>query len=187
MEVLTSTRKDLGLFVYDGLIPDILCDEIVQFIKGGGIQTPGVMGDGIVNKEVKHCYDIFKPEKTVKILSNKLSECLNEVMKELPLFEAYGLSPEIKGFHFQKYYKDKNYFRPHFDAYADAEYVSMVYLNSVAEGGETFFHFQDKKACPKKGTVVIFPTTRYHLHEARVPLSDDKYIAFSPILGANNE
>ena len=55
-------------------------------------------------------------------------------------------------------------------------FVIQVYLNDVEEGGETEFLVQSKRVAPKKGRVVIFPTTYTHYHSGNPPLSGDKYI-----------
>ena len=52
----------------------------------------------------------------------------------------------------------------------------MWYLNDVEEGGETEFWYQKVKIKPKKGTVVMFPTSFTHKHKGHIPISNDKYI-----------
>lgn len=58
----------------------------------------------------------------------------------------------------------------------------MVYLNDVAEGGETEFYYQQRQVRPSKGTVVIAPAGFTHTHRGNVPISNDKYIATSWIM-----
>ncbi len=55
----------------------------------------------------------------------------------------------------------------------------LYYLNDVEEGGETEFHYQDIKAKPKKGTLVVFPAGFTHSHKGHIPLSSDKYVVTS--------
>lgn len=54
--------------------------------------------------------------------------------------------------------------------------VLMYYLNSVEEGGETEFKYQNLKIKPTKGSLVIFPAYFTHTHKGHVPISNDKYI-----------
>lgn len=58
----------------------------------------------------------------------------------------------------------------------------MVYLNDVAEGGETEFLYQGRKIAPKKGRMVIAPAGFTHTHRGNVAVSGDKYIATSWLL-----
>ena len=58
----------------------------------------------------------------------------------------------------------------------------MVYLNDVADGGETEFLYQGRKIAPKQGRLVIAPAGFTHTHRGNVAVSGDKYIATSWIL-----
>ncbi|MCA9546643.1 MAG: 2OG-Fe(II) oxygenase [Myxococcales bacterium] len=51
-----------------------------------------------------------------------------------------------------------------------------VYLNDVAEGGETEFLYQHKRYRPEAGTLLIWPAGFTHTHRGNPPLSNDKYI-----------
>ncbi|MCG7535794.1 2OG-Fe(II) oxygenase [Pseudoalteromonas sp. OOF1S-7] len=58
----------------------------------------------------------------------------------------------------------------------------MFYLNDVEEGGETEFHYQDKRIKPKQGSMVIAPAYFTHTHRGNMPRSNDKYILTSWVL-----
>lgn len=58
----------------------------------------------------------------------------------------------------------------------------MYYLNDVADGGETDFHYQQRSIRPKAGRMVIAPAYFTHTHRGRVPVSGDKYILTSWVL-----
>jgi hypothetical protein len=51
-----------------------------------------------------------------------------------------------------------------------------VYLNDVAEGGETEFLYQKCRFKPKKNTMLVWPSQFTHVHRGNPPLSNDKYI-----------
>ena len=58
-------------------------------------------------------------------------------------------------------------------------FVFSIYLNDVAEGGETeFLHFS-KRVQPKTGRIVIWPAAFPYLHRGNPPLSGEKYILTS--------
>ena len=52
----------------------------------------------------------------------------------------------------------------------------IIYLNDVEDGGETEFLYQSVRVKPKKGTVVIAPSSFTHAHRGNPPLSGEKYI-----------
>ena len=51
-----------------------------------------------------------------------------------------------------------------------------VYLNDVAEGGETEFLYQKCRFKPEKNTMLVWPAQFTHIHRGNPPLSNDKYI-----------
>ena len=80
----------------------------------------------------------------------------------------------------QKYKPKEGYFAKHCERNGPItiyrHLVFMTYLNTIKEGGETEFYYQEISIKPKKGSLVIFPTTWTHLHRGRMPISNDKYI-----------
>ncbi len=58
----------------------------------------------------------------------------------------------------------------------------MIYLNDVAEGGETEWYYQDLRIRPRAGTLVMWPAYFTHTHRGLTPRSGDKYILTSWIL-----
>ena len=58
----------------------------------------------------------------------------------------------------------------------------MYYLNDVNEGGETEFYYQEKRFKPKRGQLLIAPSSFTHTHKGNIPVSNDKYILTSWVL-----
>ena len=54
-----------------------------------------------------------------------------------------------------------------------------IYLNDVAEGGETEFLNHKKRVKAKKGRIVIWPASFPYAHRGNPPLSGEKYILTS--------
>jgi len=52
----------------------------------------------------------------------------------------------------------------------------ILYLNDVAEGGETEFLFYPRRVQPKAGRLLLFPGAFTHSHRGNPPLSNTKYI-----------
>lgn len=84
------------------------------------------------------------------------------------------------GYQMQRYSKGEGYYREHVDGdprmCADRVLALVVYLNDVDEGGETYFPWQQISVRPKAGRVVVFPANWMYPHEAKVPISGDKYM-----------
>jgi prolyl 4-hydroxylase len=62
-------------------------------------------------------------------------------------------------------------------------WTTMIYLNDVEEGGETYFKRLNRKFKPKEGTVVFWSNLHQNgkvnpktLHEALPPISGNKYV-----------
>lgn len=51
-----------------------------------------------------------------------------------------------------------------------------LFLNDVAEGGETEFLYQNQRLSPKEGRLVIFPASFTHTHRGNPPIRGVKYI-----------
>ena len=58
----------------------------------------------------------------------------------------------------------------------------ILYLNDVDEGGETEFFYQSRKVKPKRGRIILSPTSFTHTHKGNIPLSDEKLIVTSWVL-----
>jgi prolyl 4-hydroxylase len=71
-------------------------------------------------------------------------------------------------------------FAPHVDV-GDREsskrcLAFLIYLNDVAEGGETCFVTMGKKVVPKLGTMIMFPPLWTFPHQGKPTISNNKYI-----------
>lgn len=70
----------------------------------------------------------------------------------------------------------------HYGAHVDSSkaapriFSCLVYLNDVEEGGETYFPNFNISVKPEKGKVVLFPANYAYVHEARVPISNQKFV-----------
>lgn len=58
----------------------------------------------------------------------------------------------------------------------------MFYVNTVADGGETEFLYQEARIRPQAGRMVIAPAGFTHTHKGHVPVSEDKLILTSWVL-----
>ena len=111
-------------------------------------------------------------------------------------FPSLQIAPlRCTGYKIQHYKQNEGHFKWHFDALGpggwDRQLAVIIYLNSVAEGGETCFHRQNLQIKPVAGDAVFFPTFWTHMHCGQTPKSGDKYVISSflrfEIPGAGNQ
>ena len=54
--------------------------------------------------------------------------------------------------------------------------AAQLFLNTVEEGGETEFLYQNKRLPPVQGTLALYPAGYTHTHRGNPPLKGNKYI-----------
>lgn len=77
-----------------------------------------------------------------------------------------------------EYLAGDGFYKPHLDFGPDHPRTvsAILYLNDVEEGGETYFDKFNLSVQPKAGRLVLFPSNFPYSHEARLPVSGNKYI-----------
>ena len=77
-----------------------------------------------------------------------------------------------------EYLAGDGFYLPHMDFGSDLprQISAILYLNDVDEGGETYFDRFNMTIQPKAGRLILFPSTFPYTHEARTPVSGNKYI-----------
>lgn len=116
-------------------------------------------------------------------LSNALFEILPKVVKayteEFAILETVG-DLNIFDFKIQKTKVGGGYHVWHFESDSRRQggrvMVYTIYLNDVAEGGETEFLYYPMRIKPKQGSALIFPAGYTHTHRGNPPISNEKYI-----------
>lgn len=84
------------------------------------------------------------------------------------------------------YSTEDGFYKPHSDDVPGLNRIfsSILYLNDVDDGGETYFNNFEISIKPKTGRLVIFPANYIYKHEAKTPKSNDKFCIvtwFNPI------
>lgn len=97
------------------------------------------------------------------------------------------------GYLIQRYRMGSGFYIPHVDSNASCAlsrlFSIVIYLNTVEVGGETGFPRHGVAVSPVQGRAVVFPSNFIYEHEARIPVSGDKYVittfieAAHPVLG----
>lgn len=172
--------------IYENVLPEILCDKLINFFEKSNHKQQGVTMNGI-NLDIKKTYDLHLGQEDTKE-SLELDTILNEINEEYItkyLNEIlYKWCPNYKkefydkGFQIQKYSKNDGFYIYHIDENINNQEYRILtyiyYLNTVYDGGETEFFGNKIKA--EKGKLVIFPCSWNYTHRGIMPISNDKYI-----------
>jgi len=173
--------------VYENTIPESLCNSLIAKFDADPNKQEGRIDteNGPHNKEARSCLEINVTR------SQEWAE-LQAPLIEVARFAAIKYSRDCSGiifpgsygceeFRLKKYDPErKDHFAMHTDVgtYASARrfLVMMWYLNDVAEGGETFFPHMNLYIKPQRGRLLMFPPFWMYPHEAKVPISNAKYV-----------
>tara|TARA_B100000902_G_C26959507_1_gene739801 strand:- start:133 stop:705 length:573 start_codon:yes stop_codon:yes gene_type:complete len=173
-----------------GVLSTQECDTIIDFFEDNKErQYAGLAGDNPL------------PDDTVKI-DTELGIEHGELIEDIRLFpvraalwnccnkykEAYPFLNNIFPWHFfesvkiQKYKPNEAYFVEHCENDGQADHTGkrmiavMVYLNTVTDGGQTYFPTQKRSITPEVGSVLMWPAYWTHPHHGVPSPSQDKYI-----------
>lgn len=182
-----------GIFIYKNII-----DNPQRFIEISLLlnnwQDPRVASDNgpVVNKEYRDC----KSMQIETSLKNPLEwfELAQVMWKYGNDYSQKHFAPfsNMEVLQMIRYFPNKSFYRPHADSGPGKPRLisSILYLNDVEEGGETYFDKFNLSVKPEAGKLLMFPSDFVYTHEAKPPISNEKFIVvtwFTPILGDINE
>lgn len=199
---MTAKFINQGIALYENGLSDALCDEIWDsYYTNLSLSSPGITisgrsigpdGDTWKNTFDQDVHRNFLNEQEIakqrQVIDEKIyQELKSSVTDYLSNFQYLSTAPNVEdtGYLWQMYKQNSGYYKEHIDgeqwSYNVYNRVAAIicYINTVEEGGETFFRYQDLKVKPQKGSVVVFPTSWMYPHEALIPLSSDKLILSS--------
>lgn len=192
---------------FNNAVDATLCENLIIKLlsEPSGLFAPGTTGMG-VTPHIKKSSDVklSNPEVLSKVkikeydflknaethLTARLTSCIYEYIHTYRALEIPNI--ELTGIQIQRYFQNEGFYKPHMDSaawlhnvdtYDKARVLAVIlYLNTVEDGGETFFEYQDISIKPEQGKVVIFPTDWTYIHGGKVPYSSDKWISSSFVL-----
>ena len=161
--------------IYENAVDPRLCDVLKDYIDRSEFVEFNRTFSHVQDKQI--CLDAFSPRMS-KDLMKFVNNCLNYYIEQYPYMSTFNyVSSSCL---IQKTSLTEGYHLFHAEnvnwSLGNRTMAWMVYLNDVEEGGETEFLYQKLKVKPKKGTVLIWPSSYTHLHRGNPPMSD-KYIA----------
>jgi len=178
------------IFYVKQLISEDLCRTIIANYQDDPRKHPGYTvgsrGEHRSNDDVKVSTDLDIIAEGVwqavhQELHAAVSRAVVSVTAQFPSLQVWPL--RCTGYKIQHYRKNEGHFKWHFDALGpgawDRQLAMVLYLNSVASGGETCFHRQNLQFRPVAGDALFFPTFWTHMHCGEIPASEDKYVVSS--------
>lgn len=192
VEIDWPAGEGAGILVVDGLFdPEFIrraYDELLTTIMSDG--APGRTTGGVM-PWMKNSRDWGVPRGfwIEEQLHGALGAALAIYRQTFTVLDSIDALHDT-GYQAQLSFPFDGYYRPHVDAEPLSQWwrilAPIVYLNDVAEGGETHFLKQDVMVAPKAGRMCLFPALWTHLHAGRIPLSDPKLILTTFVSAGNS-
>ena len=126
-------------------------------------------------------YDLTSSDKLVRSFLPSIKKYVDNYLQDYSLlgesnFLLYDVKakriPVAGGFH-KWHYENASH------ESATRRFVVQAYLNTIQEGGETEFLYQNKRIKAVQGTLLIWPAGYTHVHRGNPPIGQDKYILTS--------
>ena len=174
--------------VYDKTVPPNMCKKIIDFFEDNkDLQFRGrfvVDGKQVRNPEVKDSKDItlyFNDDTVPTIIISKILETYTDVY--LDTFRSTHIVDPFSvemGYNLQRYNPGQGYHLLHCENYGrgiERVLAWTLYLNTVTDGGGTYYPEYDKTIDAVEGRLCIFPAFWTHAHKGIVSNTETKYIA----------
>ena len=178
--------------MYNDVYPDGFCNHMIcEFER---IESQGHCGNRQdaegVDKTIKqdsfyflnvrnHSFSNFNDEPAISVFFSGLQKCFDDYVAEYDILRDTTL--KCSTVKMQKTVPGAGYHVWHAEQGPDADasrcLVYILYLNDIAEAGETEFLYQQTRIPPKENRMVIWPAAFTHAHRGNVVHGDkSKYI-----------
>lgn len=162
------------ILVFENIVPDDLCDRIIDEYSKSEEWQIATVGKNIVDKSARNVSSIGisfadvieKNQQIRQLLDNKIYECAalaikkyNEMYPEAQIESDYGYD--------LLRYEEGQFYKQHTDSFKlmPREISCSFALNDDYEGGEWGFFDREIVIKAKKGSVVMFPSNFMFPHE----------------------
>ena len=170
------------------------CNDLITKFENDDRKYKGIIGDGIVKRDIKSTYDLtlsdkdeYKKEDDVFFHALKdgmlsyfdhCSEMSENVLDIRGMTSKYDI--QDTGYQLQRY-EPGEFYVWHHDFMEDQMFGSrqityIWYLNTIKDGSGCTEFACGKKVKPKAGKLVIFPSSWQYIHRAYPSKSKRKYI-----------
>ena len=174
--------------VYDNTISSKYCKKIIDFFEDNkDLQFRGryiIDGQTIRDPSVKDSKDITLYFNDETIPSTIISRVLNaktsiyiDTFRSTHIVDTFSVE---MGYNLQRYNPGQGYHVIHCENYGrgiERVLAWTLYLNTVTDGGGTYYPEYDKTIDAVEGRLCIFPAFWTHAHKGIVSNTETKYIA----------
>jgi hypothetical protein len=162
------------IIVFEDIIPNDLCDRILNEFCNSNEWSPTYIGNGVVDTNVRNTNTIGlslqsmiqrNPEIRKKIDDELFQHAGTAIKKYNELFPM-AMIEQDSGYELLRY-KEEQFYVQHTDSFMkQPRAVSCSFaLNDDYEGGEFAFWDREKKVTLKKGSAILFPSNFMYPHE----------------------
>jgi len=170
--------------VFENIIPDSLCDEIINQYKNDSFWCHSKIGNDVIDSSVRNCKILsISSEETIsknhfirKSIDDKVFEIVSDVINQVcKKFPTVTISKDT-GYDLLKY-ETGGFYTQHTDSFTDSPRAisCSLILNDDYEGGEFAFFDQELVYKLKKGSVIVFPSNHLYPHEIMPVTSGTRY------------
>jgi len=174
--------------VYDRVVPSRMCKKIIDYFENNkDLQFRGRYvnhGELLRSPEIKDSTDMtldLLDEIDPSVILRRTIQFYTDqyIHKYRSTFLISSFSAERK-YNLQRYKPGQGYHALHCENYGPGVsrvFAWALYLNTVTDGGGTYFSEYDKTIDAVEGTFTIFPAFWTHTHKGIVSNTETKYIA----------
>ena len=160
--------------------------EYIDYLRGEGliIQEDSKLHERdheTLNFSNDDAFDLSSSDKLVRSFLPTIKPYVDQYLKDYSVlgesnFLLYDVKakriPVCGGFH-RWHYENASH------ESATRRFVAQAYLNTIENGGETEFLYQNKRVRAVLGTLLIWPAGFTHVHRGNPPIGQEKYILTS--------
>lgn len=184
--VTSKAKKSLEdyIFTMDNIVPEELCDRIINEYSECSFWTPTSIGTGDVNNNIRNCNVINISQDIVLQKNLEIRKKIDEdfyICASKAINEYRKLFPEVAseidtGYELLRYEKGQFYIQ-HTDSFKNQQRsVSCSFLlNDDFEGGEFAFFDREIVISGSKGSIIMFPSNFMYPHEIMPVISGTRY------------
>ena len=173
--------------VYNDALTKKQCEKIIDFINSsdltpGLVQTP-LKADLIQSEKDSWDISLNAEDTSIEIndlIFNSLTRCIQDYKKQHPQIDQLATWRYCQEYNLQKYNPGQAYHSIHCENMNPKSSLRilawMFYLNTVTDGGGTYFDNYDLTMNAVQGRCVIWPAYWTHFHRGIVSKTETKYI-----------
>jgi hypothetical protein len=178
--------------IYPNALDPDACHKLIGFFEQSPAKIPSATGIINIVQSARRSHGVHLEPQVGGSLFQTVREALQrsfvayvtkyeELRPQQAVFETFGI------YRYQNETEGYDWHSDGMDAGLRYRFVSVVlYLNTVTDGGETEFRYQNRKIAAQEGTVVLFPSGWTHIHRGCPPRSGPKYVLVTWVRYADN-